>query len=68
MRWNHNMKRNDKTKSDIFKRTHIFHRYIQKAKTVYMPSENKDQIMYCLGSEASNAPKYWYQLPCNDTN
>ena len=52
------MKRNDKTKSDIFKRTHIFHRYIQKAKTVYMPSENKDQIMYCLGSEASNVPKY----------
>ena len=59
MRWNHNMKRNDKTKNDVFKRTHIFNTYIQKVNTVYMLSENKDQIMYCLKSEASNVPKYW---------
>ena len=38
------MKRNDKTKNDVFKRTHIFHTYIKKVKTVYMLSENKDQI------------------------
>ena len=52
------MKRNDKTKNDVFNRTHIFNTYIQKVNTVYMLSENKDQIMYCLKSEASNVPKY----------